>query len=74
MDLPFGLVSDPEHILTEALGFWRLKKFMGKEYMGVERSTIIFDEDSKIQAVLEKVKTKTHVEDLLKVLSLENAD
>ena len=67
-ELPFALISDPDHELTEAMGFWGLKKFMGKEYMGVNRSTIVFDEDGKVKAILDKVKVKTHVEDLLAVL------
>lgn len=69
LDLPFGLISDPEHKLAEALGMWVQKSMFGKTYMGVERSTIVFDEQAKVLAVLEKVKVKTHVADLLKALS-----
>ena len=70
-ELPFGLVSDPDHELTEALGFWGLKKFMGKEYMGVERGTIVFNEEGKVQAILEKVKTKTHHDDVIDLIRSE---
>ena len=47
---------------------WSEKKFMGKTFMGVERSTIIFDERGKVQAVLEKVKILNHVEAILEAL------
>ncbi len=67
-DLPFNLISDPEHKLAETLGMWVQKSIFGKSYMGIERSTIIFDEDAKVLAVLEKVKIKTHVADLLNIL------
>lgn len=68
-DLPFGLISDPEHKLAEALGMWVEKNTFGKKYMGVERSTIVFDENAKTLALLEKVKVKNHVEELLGVLN-----
>ena len=47
---------------------WVEKSMFGKTYMGIERSTIVFNEEGKVHAVLEKIKIKTHVEDLLAVL------
>ena len=49
----------------KAYGIWGLKKFMGKEYEGVHRTTFIIDEDGKIAKVFAKVKTKTHAEQIL---------
>jgi peroxiredoxin Q/BCP len=63
--LNFDLLSDPEHKITEKYGMWGLKKFMGKEYMGVIRSTFIIGKDGKLKHVMDKVKTKTHHDDVL---------
>ncbi|NMG09521.1 thioredoxin-dependent thiol peroxidase [Brasilonema sp. UFV-L1] len=59
-NLSITLLSDPEHQVAEAYGVWRLKKFMGKEYMGVERSTFLIAPDQTIGYIWEKVKTKGH--------------
>ena len=64
-DLKIQLLSDPEHKVIEAYGAWRLKKFMGKEYMGVVRSTFLIAPDGKIAAVWDKVRVKGHVEKVL---------
>ncbi|MBK23268.1 MAG: thioredoxin-dependent thiol peroxidase [Halobacteriovorax sp.] len=63
--LNFDLLSDPEHKITEKYGVWGLKKFMGKEYMGVIRSTFIIGKDGKLKHIMDKVKTKTHHDDVL---------
>ncbi|MCP4911743.1 MAG: thioredoxin-dependent thiol peroxidase [Oligoflexia bacterium] len=63
--LNFDLLSDPENKLCEKYGVWGLKKFMGKEYMGVNRMTFIIGKDGKLKHIMEKVKTKTHHEDVL---------
>ena len=68
-DLNFDLLSDPDHIIAEKYGVWGLKKFMGKEYMGIIRSTFIIGSDGKIKAILDEVKTKTHHEDVLMFLA-----
>ena len=47
---------------------WAMKKFMGREFMGVHRVTFVIDEDGKLAHVMAKVKTKTHHDDLLAVL------
>ncbi|MEC5394068.1 thioredoxin-dependent thiol peroxidase [Bergeyella sp. RCAD1439] len=55
---PYDLIADEERKLCEAFGVWQLKKFMGKEFMGIVRTTFIFDEQSVCTRVIEKVKTK----------------
>ncbi|MDJ0632883.1 MAG: thioredoxin-dependent thiol peroxidase [Xenococcaceae cyanobacterium MO_188.B29] len=67
-DLTIQLLSDPEHQVIEAYGAWRLKKFMGKEYMGVVRSTFLITPDGKIAQVWDKVRVKGHVEKVLQEL------
>jgi peroxiredoxin Q/BCP len=65
--LNFPLLSDPDHIVAEAYGSWGLKKFMGREYMGVFRQSFLIDEKGKIVHIMQKVDTKTHHDDILKV-------
>lgn len=64
-DLNFTLLSDEDHAIADKYGAWGLKKFMGKEYMGILRSTFIVDTEGKIAQVMAKVKTKTHDQDVL---------
>ena len=64
-EFPFPLLADTELSTIKAYGIWGLKKFMGKEYEGVHRTTFIIDEDGKIAKVFAKVKTKTHAEQIL---------
>jgi len=64
-DLNFDLLSDEDHAITEAYGCWGLKKFMGREFMGVLRTTFVIDKKGKIALVMDKVKTKTHHDDVL---------
>ena len=64
-------MSDPEHEVIEAYGAWRLKKFMGKEYMGVVRSTFLISPQGKIAQVWDKVRVKTHVEKVLEELKAQ---
>ena len=64
-ELNFDLLSDEDHAVTESFGAWGLKKFMGREYMGVLRSTFVIDKQGAIVMVMEKVKTKTHDQDVL---------
>lgn len=64
-ELNFTLLSDEEHSTIENFGAWDLKKFMGREFMGVLRSTFIIDKQGTIVHVLDKVKTKTHHDDVL---------
>jgi len=64
----FDLLSDESHQMLEAFGVWGLKKFMGREYMGISRNTYIIDEKGFVSSVFDKVQTKTHANDVLDVL------
>jgi peroxiredoxin Q/BCP len=66
--LPFTLLADPEKKVSEAYGVWGLKKFMGREYMGVLRTTFLIDPEGKIVQVFEKVKPATHSAEILGAL------
>jgi peroxiredoxin Q/BCP len=63
--LNFTLLSDEEHKIADKYGAWGLKKFMGKEYMGILRSTFIIGKDGKVKHVMPKVKTKSHHDDVI---------
>lgn len=63
--LTITLLSDESKELCEKYGVWQLKKFMGREYMGVVRSTFLISPDGKIAAVWSPVKVKGHVDDVL---------
>jgi peroxiredoxin Q/BCP len=63
--LPFRLLSDTEKTVSEAFGVYGLKKFMGKEYMGISRTTFLIDEKGIITEVISKVDTKKHAEQIL---------
>ncbi|MEM6346464.1 MAG: thioredoxin-dependent thiol peroxidase [Bacteroidota bacterium] len=68
-ELPYDLLGDPENELIQALGAWGEKSMYGKTYMGVMRSTFLFDEAGKLTHVIEKVKTKEHGEQILALLA-----
>lgn len=61
----FELIADVDGELCEAFGVWQLKKFMGREYMGIVRSTFIIDTQGRILKHWDKVKVKGHVEEVL---------
>jgi len=62
--LPFPLLADTEHEVAESYGVWKLKKFMGREYMGMERSSFLIDEEGKIAKVYEIVKPDNHATEI----------
>ena len=68
-ELPYRLLSDDGHQVADAFGVWVQKKFAGREYMGVERTTFIIGPDGVIQTVLPQVKPAEHVEQLLEALA-----
>ena len=68
-DLDFTLLADEDHAVAERYGVWGPKKFAGKEYMGVTRSTFIIGPDGAIAKVFPKVSAKTHDEVVLETLS-----
>jgi peroxiredoxin Q/BCP len=67
-ELPFTLLSDTDHQVCELYGVWGLKKFMGREYEGVNRTTFLIDPDGVIQKVFEKVKPANHSTEILSTL------
>ncbi|PWH14668.1 MAG: thioredoxin-dependent thiol peroxidase [Anaerolineae bacterium] len=67
-NLPFTLLADTDHSICELYGVWGRKKFMGKEYDGVFRTTYLIDKDGKILRVFENVKPEGHSQEILKVL------
>jgi peroxiredoxin Q/BCP len=67
-ELPFTLLADEEHEVAEAYGVWGEKKYMGRTYMGVERSTFVIGEDGNVKRVMHKVKPDTHADDVLETL------
>lgn len=66
--LPFLLLSDEDHAVSELYGVWQLKKMYGREYMGIVRSTFLIDEEGKLLKEWRKVKVKGHTEDVLSAL------
>jgi len=64
-ELPFTLLSDPDHKVCEAFGVWGLKKYMGREYEGVFRTTFIIGPDGIIKRVFENVKPADHSQEVL---------
>ena len=64
-NLPFPLLADESHAILNAFGVWGPKKFMGREFDGIHRTTFIIDENGMITDVIEKVKTKEHAKQIL---------
>jgi len=65
-NLSFSLISDEDQKVVQDYGVWGLKKFMGREYMGITRTTFIIDENGVIEEVITKVDTKNHASQILK--------
>ena len=68
-ELNFTLLTDEDHAIAESYGVWALKKFMGKEYVGIHRVTFIIDEEGILRHVMAKVKTKTHHYEVLEIIN-----
>lgn len=66
-NLPFALLSDETHAVSEAYGVWGEKKFMGRAYMGIHRTTFVIDENGKIERIISNVDTGSHAEQLFAV-------
>jgi peroxiredoxin Q/BCP len=64
-DLPFSLIADEDKTVLEAYNVWGPKKFMGKEYDGVHRTTFVIDENGMIEKIFLQVKTKDHTNQIL---------
>ncbi len=70
-ELPFVLLSDPDHVVIEAYGVWQEKKLYGKVSMGVVRSTYLINEEGIIEKVMPKVKPDTNAAEILAYLGIE---
>nr|WP_299202144.1 thioredoxin-dependent thiol peroxidase [uncultured Brumimicrobium sp.] len=64
-ELPFTLIADTDKEVINAYGIWGPKKFMGKEYDGLHRTTFLINEEGKIHDIIKKPKTKAHAEEIL---------
>jgi len=68
-ELPFDLLSDTDGSLCGLYGVWRMKKFMGRESMGIVRSTFLIGPDGKIKRIWSPVSVKGHVDEVLAAIS-----
>ncbi|MCY9666315.1 thioredoxin-dependent thiol peroxidase [Paenibacillus alginolyticus] len=73
-ELPFLLLSDPDHQVAEKFGVWALKKLYGREYMGIVRSTFLIDEEGYIVKEWSKVRVKNHVQSVLDAVMALNTN
>jgi peroxiredoxin Q/BCP len=64
-ELPFDVIADENRDIIDKFGVWQLKKFMGREFMGIVRTTFVFDENGICTQVIDKVKTKDHAAQIL---------
>ena len=66
--LPFTLLADPDHTVAETYGVWGEKKYMGKTFLGVKRSTFVIGADGNVTKVMHDVKPANHADDVLAAL------
>ncbi|WP_343486473.1 thioredoxin-dependent thiol peroxidase [Allomuricauda sp. d1] len=64
-DFPYPLLADEDHTVIEAFGVWGPKKFMGREFDGIHRTTFVIDENGVVERVIDKVKAKEHAAQIL---------
>ena len=67
-ELPFTLLADPDHAVSEEYGVWGERKNYGKTYMGIERSTFVIAADGTVAKVMRRVKPDTHTQQVLDAL------
>ena len=67
--LTFPLLSDPDHAIADAYGVWQRKKFMGREDMGIARTTFVIDKNGTVKAVFPNVKVEGHAQAVLDALN-----
>jgi thioredoxin-dependent peroxiredoxin len=67
--LNFPLLSDPDHKMLESYGVWHMKKFMGRSFQGIVRSTFLISADGKIEQIWDSVKVKNHAAEVLAAAS-----
>ena len=70
MKIPYILLADTKMVVSKLFGVWGKKKFMGREYMGINRSTFLVNENGKIFKVFEKVKAKGHSKEVLETYAI----
>lgn len=68
-DLPFTLLSDPDHEVAEAYDVWKEKSMYGRTFWGIERSTFVIDADGRVEKALRRVRPKKHTDQVLDVLT-----
>ena len=68
-ELPFPLIADTDKKVIEAFQVWGPKKFMGKDYDGIHRTTFVMDENNVIQGIISKPKTKEHASEVLEIFN-----
>ncbi|HEX3025447.1 MAG TPA: thioredoxin-dependent thiol peroxidase [Chitinophagaceae bacterium] len=66
-NLPFTLIADTDNSIAEKYGVWKLKKFMGREFIGMHRTTFLIDETGKIKKIILKPDTKNHANQILRI-------
>ena len=67
-EFQYSLIADPEKEMIKSFGIWGPKKFMGREFDGVHRTTFVIDAEGKIIEIIKKVKTKEHADQLKEAL------
>ena len=67
--LPFPLIADEDRTIINLFGVWGPKKFMGKEYDGIHRTTFLINEKQQIVGIIEKPKTKDHTSEILEIFN-----
>jgi peroxiredoxin Q/BCP len=67
-NLNFDLLSDEDHKIADKYGVWGLKNSWGREFMGILRTTFIIGKDGKLKHVMDKVKTKSHHDDVIELI------
>jgi peroxiredoxin Q/BCP len=67
--LPFTLLADPEHVVAERYGVWGEKRYMGRTYMGINRTTSVISPHGAVAKVIPHVKPDTHADDVLRALA-----
>lgn len=67
-ELPFPLLADPENAASTAYGAWKEKSMYGRRFMGIERTTVLIDEEGRVARVWPKVKVAGHGDEVLRAL------
>lgn len=68
-DLPFPLIADTDKKITNAYGVWGRKSFFGIPFEGIQRTTFIINEEGIIEAIIDKVKPRSHSSQILEVMN-----